>query len=74
MARRMRARFCFLSNAVLLLCLTLDGGAQRPAGSRRALTIEDYYRIKTIGDAQIPLGVEDAEWQMGGILGRDPDR
>src|SRR5262245_915418 len=53
MARCIRARCCFLSNAVLLVCLTLHGGAQRPAGSRRALTIEDYYRIQSVGNVKI---------------------
>src|SRR4029453_15564515 len=53
MARYMRARFCFLSNAILLLCLTLHGEAQRPAGGRRALTLEGFYRIQTVGNVKI---------------------
>jgi dipeptidyl aminopeptidase/acylaminoacyl peptidase len=53
MARCLRARFCFLSTAVLLLCQAPDGVAQRPTGSRRALTIEDYYRIQTVGNLKI---------------------
>jgi len=55
---RFRLRTSALVNAALLLALTATAAlAQSPKG--RALAIEDYYRVKTIGAVQL---TPDAKW------------
>ena len=53
---------------VVSIALCVTASAQAPRG--RALTIEDYYRIKTVGDAQIS---EDGKWVAFTVTARIED-